>query len=80
MKGIVSASDDLAAASVTSDPNTPAAGLHHTALAAAEFKVAFKIIALCWVLEGNGDIYSVAKTLVWTEIAVSVFPILACLA
>jgi putative peptidoglycan lipid II flippase len=42
-------------------------------LAAAGFKVAFKIIALWCVLEGNGDIYSVAKTLVWTEIAVSVF-------
>lgn len=42
-------------------------------LAAAGFKVAFKLIALWWVLEGNGDIYSVAQTLVWTEIAMSVF-------
>jgi hypothetical protein len=48
-------------------------GRQLTVLAAAGFKVAFKIIALWWVLEGNGDIYSVAKTLVWTEIAVSVF-------
>lgn len=41
-------------------------------LAAAGIKISFKVAALWWVLQGNGDIFSVAKTLIWTEIAMSV--------
>ncbi|GEM_PF-1844331 len=47
-------------------------GRQLTVLAAAGFKITFKLVALWGVLQGSGDIFSVAKTLVWTEIAMSV--------
>lgn len=42
-----------------------------TVFSAAVFKAIFKIGCLWWVLRINGGIYDVAKTLVWTEIAMA---------